>query len=131
MLSLHLQAVVIQLEAQKTEVTRLQAELSASQSHVGVMPVVMASRESESGNDRKEEVTRTPVPLMAAAVVSDKEKSKMADERGQMDDERQKYDDDRLQMEEERQGFDDQRQEWLDEIKRLQLAVAVNTKVSD
>ncbi|XP_033749240.1 myosin-9-like [Pecten maximus] len=128
-----LKAVVAQLDAQKVEVARLEAELAASKS-VGAATVtaaaVVATKDEESEKQEQKEVAKTTAPLMAAAVISDNEKSKISNERDQMEDERQKYDDERKMMEEDRMGFDNQRQEWLDEIKTLQLAVAVNTKES-
>ncbi|XP_060074621.1 myosin-1B-like [Ylistrum balloti] len=128
-----LKAVVVQLDAQKAEVARLEAELAASKT-VGATAVtaaaVVATKDTESIQEEQKEVAKTTAPLMAAAVISDNEKSKIANERDQMEDERQKYDDERRMMEEDRMGFDNQRQEWLDEIKALQLAVAVNTKES-
>ncbi|OWF39036.1 myosin-1B-like [Mizuhopecten yessoensis] len=126
-----LKAVVVQLDAQKAEVARLQAELTASKS-VSATAVtaaaVVATRDTESEQEEQKEVAKTTAPLMAAAVVSDNEKSRISNERDQMEDERQKYDDERLMMEDDRLGFENQRQEWLNEIKALQLAVAVNTK---
>ncbi|XP_069137700.1 uncharacterized protein [Argopecten irradians] len=128
-----LKAVVAQLDAQNAEVARLKAELAA-RTTVGATAVtaaaVVATKDTESDKQEQKEVAKTTTPLMAAAVISDNEKSKIANERDQMEEERQKYDDERRMMEEDRMGFDHQRQEWLAEIKTLQLAIAVNAKES-
>ncbi|KAK3096468.1 hypothetical protein FSP39_000498 [Pinctada imbricata] len=125
-----------ELEKDKTEIEKLREELNERDEKLKLAAAAAVVSTAETPSQAvpvavaEEPVKKEPTVLVTAAAVSGEEKTKMSEERNDMEIERQKILVERNQAEEERGQYSEERKKWLLRIEELQQEVSVQTKES-